>query len=145
MMRTSRTRLKGTVEVDKTFIGGTEKNVHGRQTITKALVVIAVEVEEKNLGQIRFRIIHDTSGEKLMPFIKENISPDSVVITDGGLGYAPLKKNNYVHSYSEHFPKRQESLRSVVTNPSACLPDQTMAAGYTSRSSISKTLGWFLG
>ena len=97
MMRTSRTRLKGTVEVDKTFIGGTEKNVHGRQTITKALVVIAVEVEEKNLGQIRFRIIHDTFGERLMPFIKENISPDSVVIIDGWLSYAPLKKENYVH------------------------------------------------
>ena len=52
MIRTGQDRLKGTVEVDRTFMGGTEKNVKGRQTITKALVVIAVEVQAKNLGRI---------------------------------------------------------------------------------------------
>ena len=44
MICTGRDRLKGTVEVNETFIGGTEKNVKGYKTITKALVVIAVEV-----------------------------------------------------------------------------------------------------
>ena len=97
MICTGRDRLKGTVEVDKTFIGGTKKNIKGRNTVTKTLVVIAVEVKEKNLGRIRFKIIPDASGESLISFIKETISPDSVVITDGWLGYAALKKNNYVH------------------------------------------------
>ena len=97
MIRPGRDRLKGTVEVDETFIGGTEENVKGRKTITKSLVVIAVEVEEKKLGRIRFRVIPDASGDSLIPFIKENIIPDSIVITDGWLGYAPLKKENYEH------------------------------------------------
>jgi transposase-like protein len=97
MIRPGRTRLKGTVEVDETFIGGTEEDVKGRETVTKALVVIAVEVEEKKLGRIRFRVIPDASGNSLIPFIKENITPDSVVMTDGWLGYAPLKKENYEH------------------------------------------------
>jgi len=97
MIRSGRDRLKETVEVDETFIGGVEKDAKGRKTETKTLMVIAVEVEEKKLGRIRFRIIPDASAESLIPFIKENITPDSVVITDGWLGYAPLKKENYEH------------------------------------------------
>ena len=60
-------------------------------------MVIAVEVEEKKLGRIRFRVIPDASASSLIPFIKENVKPGSVVITDGWLGYAPLKKENYEH------------------------------------------------
>nr|WP_319392143.1 IS1595 family transposase [uncultured Desulfobacter sp.] len=97
MIRPGRDRLKGAVEVDETFIGGTEKDVKGRKTETKTLVVIAVEVEEKKLGRIRFRIVPDASADSLIPFIKENITPGSVVITDGWLGYSPLKKEKYEH------------------------------------------------
>ena len=97
MIRSGRERLEGTVEVDETFIGGVEEDTKGRKTEPKALVVIAVEVEQKKLGRIRFRIIPDASADSLIPFIKENIITDSVVITDGWLGYAPLKKENYEH------------------------------------------------
>ncbi len=98
MIRPEREQLKGTVEVDETFIGGVEKNVRGRKTKTKTLVVIGVEVEEKKLGRIRFKIIPDASADSLIPFIKENVTPESVVITDGWLGYVPLKRENYEHS-----------------------------------------------
>jgi transposase-like protein len=97
MIRPGRDQLKGTVEVDETFIGGTEEDTKGRKTTTKSLVVIAVEVENKKLGRIRFRIIPDASADSLIPFIRENVTPGSVVITDGWLGYAPLKKENYEH------------------------------------------------
>ncbi len=97
MIRPCRDRLNGTVEVDETFIGGTEEDAKGRKTETKTLVAIAVETEEKNLGRIRFRIIPDASADRLIPFIKDNIRSGSVVITDGWVGYAPLKKENYEH------------------------------------------------
>ena len=97
MVRPGREQLKGIVEVDETFIGGTEEDAKGRKTETKTLVVIAVEVEEKKLGRIRFRVIPDASADSLIPFIRENVTPDSVVITDGWLGYAPLKKEKYEH------------------------------------------------
>ncbi len=97
MIRPGRDRLKGTVEVNETFIGGVEEDAKGRKTETKTLVVIAVEVEEKKLGRIRFKIISDASADSLIPVIKENIMPHSVVITDGWLGYAPLKKENNEH------------------------------------------------
>jgi transposase-like protein len=97
MIRPDRDRLNGTIEVDETYIGGAEKNTKGRKAVTKTLVVIAVEVEAKKLGRVRFRIIHDASADNLISFIKGNITPGSVVITDGWLGYTPLGEENYEH------------------------------------------------
>ena len=71
MIRPGRNRLKGTVEIDETFIGGREKEAKGRKTVTKALVVIAVEVEEKKLGRVRFRVIPDASADR-SPWRKSN-------------------------------------------------------------------------
>jgi len=109
MIRPGRDRLNGTVEVDETFIGGTEKDAKGRKTETKTLVVIAVEIEEKKLGRIRFKVIPDASADSLIPFIKENIRPGSVIITDGWLGYAPLKKENYEHVVKNISQSKQEA------------------------------------
>jgi transposase-like protein len=115
MIRPDRDRLKGTVEVDETFIGGIEAGAKGRKTETKTLVVIAVEVEEKKLGRIRFRIIPDASANSLLPFIKENISPNSIVITDGWLGYGPLKKEKYEHVI-HNISQREESASELLTH-----------------------------
>src|SRR3989304_5664120 len=43
MVRAGRDRLCGTVEVDETYLGGSEKGVHGRQTESKALIVVAAQ------------------------------------------------------------------------------------------------------
>jgi transposase-like protein len=109
MIRPGRDRLNGTVEADETFIGGTEEDAKGRKTETKTLVVIAVEIEEKKLGRIRFKVIPDASADSLIPFIKENIRPGSVIITDGRLGYAPLKKENYEHVVKNISQSKQEA------------------------------------
>ena len=109
MIRPGRDRLKGTVEVDETFIGGEEEGVKGRKTVTKALVVIAVEVEGKKLGRMRFRVIPDASAASLISFIKDTITPNSVVITDGWLGYAPLKKENYEHVVQNIFRSKEKA------------------------------------
>lgn len=87
MIRPGRVRLQGTVEVDETYIGGEEEGSKGRKIEKKALVVIAVEVEEKRLGRIRFRQIPDASADSLVPFVKDSVKPGSVIITDGWKGY----------------------------------------------------------
>ncbi len=97
MIRPGRERLKGVVEVDETYIGGEEKGSRGRKIEKKALVVIAVEVEIGKLGRVRFRQIPDASADSLIPFIKDNIKPKSVVITDGWQGYSSLKGLGYQH------------------------------------------------
>ena len=55
MVRPGRDRLSGHVEVDETYIGGLEEGVHGRQTDTKALVIIACEERSRGVGRVRFR------------------------------------------------------------------------------------------
>ena len=44
MVRPGRERLRGHVEVDEAYGGGDEQGVRGRQTETKAIVAIAVEI-----------------------------------------------------------------------------------------------------
>ena len=97
MIRPGRERLSGQVEVDETYIGGLEEGVHGRQTDTKALVIIACEERGRGVGRIRLRHIPDASGASIQAFIQEAIEPGSVVHTDGWEGYGGVKAMGYKH------------------------------------------------
>jgi len=96
MVRPHRDRLSGRVEVDESYVGGKEQGVHGRQTETKAIVAIAVEVHEpKGFGRARLRRLPDVSGASLVPFVCEVVEPGSKVHTDGWAGYDGLSKHGY--------------------------------------------------
>ena len=98
MVRPDRDRLAGEIEVDETFVGGTEEAVHGRETEKKALVVIAVEKRGKHgFGRVRMSRIPDASGEVLLSFIERAIEPGSVVCTDGWKGYTGVEGRGYRH------------------------------------------------
>ena len=97
MVRPGRDRLSGTIEVDETYLGGVEEGVSGRQTESKALIVVAAQEDGKGIGRIRMRRILDASAESLMPFVEDAIVPGSVVHTDGWLGYLPTEGKGYVH------------------------------------------------
>lgn len=97
MVRPGRDRLQGHVEVDEAFVGGEEEGVRGRQTETKAMIVVAAETDGPGIGRIRMRRIPDASADSLMPFIEESMEPGSVVHTDGWLGYEPLQGKDYMH------------------------------------------------
>ena len=83
MVRPGRERLTGRVEVDETFVGGEEKGVRGRQTLKKALVVIAAEEDGAGIGRIRMKRIRRASKQQLHGFIQEAVEPDSTIHTDG--------------------------------------------------------------
>ena len=96
MVRPGRDRLSGSVEVDETYVGGVEEGVHGRETHTKSIVVIAVEVlSPKGFGRVRMRRILDVSGESLIPFVCDAVQPGARVRTDGWGGYNDLPKHGY--------------------------------------------------
>jgi transposase-like protein len=97
MVRPSRERLSGRVEVDETYLGGLEEGVRGRQTERKSLIVIAAQEDGPGIGRIRMKRIPDASGDSLMAFVKEAIEPGSIVHTDGWLGYDPLEGRGYAH------------------------------------------------
>jgi transposase-like protein len=109
MVRPGRDRLTGVVEVDETYIGGEEEGVRGRQTETKALVVIACEERGRGIGRIRLRHIPDASATSLLAFIQEAIGPGSVVHTDGWEGYAGLKEMGYKHKVTVLRRRRQSA------------------------------------
>src|SRR5712691_5401619 len=73
MVRPGRDRLSGRVEVDETYLGGVHPGRPGRQTETKALVAVAVQIEQRRLGRIRLRRIPDASGQTLMAFVQDVI------------------------------------------------------------------------
>lgn len=101
MIRPGRERLNGVVEIDETYIGAEEEGSMGRKIVKKALVVVAVEIEEKKLGRVRFRCIPDASAESLIPFVQDYVEPGSTTITDGWKGYASLGKYGYHHRIRE--------------------------------------------
>jgi transposase-like protein len=97
MVRPGRDRLKGEVEVDETYLGGTESGVVGRQTFKKSIVAIAVEIRGRGSGRIRMKCVQDVSGESLVPFVQTTVSPGAVVYTDGWLGYKGIARLGYGH------------------------------------------------
>ena len=94
-----RKQLYGNVEVDETYIGGSEKGgKRGRGTENKDIVVTALEIlSPKGFGRVRMKRISDVSGDSLIPFICGAVEPGSVILTDGWSGYNELRKKDFVH------------------------------------------------
>jgi hypothetical protein len=121
MVRADRTKLRGTVEVDETYIGGEEHSVSsGRGTGNKVLVAIAVELQEygnekkqglRKLGRVRLSVIPDASGASLSSFVIENIEKGSEIVTDGWSGYSFIKKSGYSHTVFVQRKKKESEVQ----------------------------------
>lgn len=98
MVRGDRKGLSGTVEVDETLVGGLKRGGKPGRGTSKSVVVIAVEVlDPKGFGRVRTRHVPDASGNSLVPFIQEVVSPGTVIRTDGWSGYSGLAEAGYIH------------------------------------------------
>ncbi len=84
--------------MDESYVGGPEAGLRGgRELRDKALVVAAVEVRGAASGRVRLQVVPDASGRSLTGFIRANVDPGTIVITDGWQGYAPLTGLGYRH------------------------------------------------
>ena len=110
MVRPGRERLQGLVEVDETYWGGEEAGVRGRQTVAKALIMVAAEADGRGIGRIRLRHVPDTSRAALHGFIAEAIEPGSAVQTDGLQAYRDLKGYSHDRLVQRHQPADTEHL-----------------------------------
>jgi transposase-like protein len=95
MVRPGRDRLRGTVEADETYYGGEETGVDGRQTLRKAIVAVAVEVDGRKIGRIRLKQIPRADRATIHAFLRETIEPGSTLLTDGHASYKGLP--GYLH------------------------------------------------
>ena len=70
----------------------------GRQTDTKAIVAIAVEIKHpKGFGRIRLQRVDDVSRDSLIPFIESAVEPGATVHTDGWQAYWTVPDHGYEH------------------------------------------------
>lgn len=97
MVRPDRDQLAGQIEVDETYVGGTEPGLGGRRTIKKAIVIVLVEMNEGKIGRIRLRQVPNVSAASLQGVIATAVKPGSLVHTDGWQGYAKLSNRGFRH------------------------------------------------
>ena len=118
MVNPDRTQLSGTVEVDETWIGGKQAGLKGgrQRKGRKAIeVVVAVERREKSLGRLQLEIIRDDGSETLYDFIKRNVEPGSLIVSDAWQGYSGIEPEIYDHqSVSQAAQKRAGGSPSAV-------------------------------
>ena len=66
-----RDRLQGCVEVDETYLGGTEEGrSRAEKRENKAIVAVAAEEDGRGIGRLRLRRIADASADSLHPFVR---------------------------------------------------------------------------
>ena len=101
------TPLKGTVEVDETFVGGKLKgHGKGRGAYLKNKAVVIGVIQRG--GKVRLQVIDRTDRKTLHSFIKQHTAPDTeVIITDDwrayrGIGDADTKHKIVNHSAKEY-------------------------------------------
>ena len=124
MVKEGRDRLRGTVEVDETYIGGERLGLGriGRSTrFGSALVIGAVEARGKACGRIRLKVIPAATASQLIPFVAGAVEPASEVMTDGWIGYARLGGEGYRHrpevaSTSDHPEEILPRIHLVFSN-----------------------------
>jgi transposase-like protein len=108
------TMLKGTVEVDETYIGGWKRGMGPAYKGNKSAVVSLVE----RGGNKRSFVMGRVTGPNLKNAIMEHVQDGSVVCTDDYFGYRPMPKI-FTHKPVKHSAKeyaRKEGDFTAHTN-----------------------------
>lgn len=109
-------KLKGTVEVDETYIGGKARvGKNGPRYANKAPVVALVE----RGGKVRSFHTEKVTGRTLKQAIVDNVEPETHVMTDDHPAYGGLHKHVGKHSVIRHSWKvyaRKEKDVVISTN-----------------------------
>jgi len=99
------TPLKGTVEVDETFIGGRLRGKglgRGAYLQNKGIVIGVIQ----RGGKVRLQVIDRTDRKTLHRFIKDHTAPDTeVIITDDWKAYRGIGDHDTKHHVVNHSAK----------------------------------------
>jgi transposase-like protein len=69
----------------------------GRELLTKALIVAAVEIRGRASGRVRLQVVPDASSRSLTGFVAAHVERGAIVRTDGWAAYLPLADLGYRH------------------------------------------------
>ena len=111
MVNAAREPLHGEVEVDETWVGGEQAGLRGSRQLKgrrAALVLVAVEKRGRASGRVRMKVIPDFKSRTIIPFLQQNVSPGSIVYTDGLKSFEGLTAAGFKHI------SRTQPLRSAL-------------------------------
>src|ERR1700730_18353601 len=100
MINLGREPLRGEVEVDETWVGGTQAGLRGSRQLKgrkAALVLVAVEKRGRASGRARMAVIPDFRSATLIAFLKQNVEAGSTVYTDGLKSFTGLPEAGFQH------------------------------------------------
>ena len=100
--------LSGEVEADESYFGGMRKGQRGRAAAGKVPVFGLL----KRGGKVFTAIIPNARSRTLLPIIREQVSPDSIVYTDSFTAYDVLDVSEFHHDVST--TARSLSLRGDI-------------------------------
>jgi len=98
LMKQDNEILKGTIEVDEMYVGGSSKNTLRKKRIKKTAVMGMVSREGKSKAQV----VEEADTRTAMKFIKKNIRAGSKIISDDSYIYHKVKKLGFSHSSIRH-------------------------------------------
>ncbi len=84
MANMEREPLWGEVEVDETWVGGTQAGLRGSRQLKgrkAALVIVAVKKRGKASGRVRMAVIPDFKSVTLNAFVQQNVASGSTIYT----------------------------------------------------------------
>jgi transposase-like protein len=100
MINLAREPLRGEIELDDTWVGGTQAGLRGSRQLKgrrAALVLVAVEKRGRATGRARMTVIPDFKSTTLVAFLKQNVELGSSVYTDGLKSFTGLEEAGYRH------------------------------------------------
>jgi transposase-like protein len=131
MINVQREPVRGEVEVDDTWVGGTQAGLRGSRQLKgrkAALVLAAVERRGRDLtGRARMAVIPDFRGETLLAFLKDNVAPGSAVYTDGPKSFSGSKEAGF-----EDVPRIQPLRADLRKGAKSVVPLQTLRLAISS-------------
>ena len=103
--------LKGLVEADETYIGGSLTNKHEKlkeersynQSGMEHKIPVLGMIERK--GKIIVKVLNKAWGQEIKPILKEKVAQESELITDGFGGYKDLGEHFANHVILNHSKK----------------------------------------
>ena len=117
MVNAAREPLYGDVELDDTWIGGTQPGLRGSRQLKgrkAALVLVAVEKRGHISGRVRMAVIPDFRASTFKTFLAAHVAPGATLHTDGLTSFGAAAIEGYRH-VSHPQPIRTALRRGVAS------------------------------